>query len=181
MKFNFDEIQPLWGFHLRFHSEIYVAFRALILSFPFFLSVTTASSCCYTRTSAWTSSATTATRWHVPTANRKTHTSSRNSTTATPTSRCSNSSSGHDMRPRWILQNPRHRQKSEAATSPVICRWRTENLTWWEASQAPSGAINLCGTSRTAPTRLHQCKRLTEACAAETEKTPSGSRRNRRR
>lgn len=121
-------------------------------------SVTTASSSFCIRISVWTSSAITVTRSHAHTVSHKTRISSNHWTTVTPTNLCSSSSSGHDMRPRWILQNPRHRQKSEAATSPVICRWRTESLTWWEASQAQSGVTNRCGTYRTVPIQHHRCK-----------------------
>ena len=85
------------------------------------------------------------------------------------------------MRPRWILQNPRHRQKSEAAMNPVICRWRTENLTWWEASQAPSGETNHCGTYQTVRTQPPRIKQLTEACAVAMEKILSGNQHNRLR
>lgn len=129
----------------------------------FISSVTTASSCCCTHINVWTSSVITVTQSHAHTVSPKIRTSSSRWTTATPTNPCSSSSSGHDMRPRWTLQNPRPRQKSEAATNPVICRWRTESLTWQEARRAPSGAINHCGTYRTVPIRHHQCKRRMEA------------------
>lgn len=166
VKFNFGfRSSNLWTFNLiKFHHS------------P---SATTASSCSCIHTSGWTSSATTATQLLARTASRRTRTSSSSWTTATPTNLSSSSSSGpHDMRPRWTLQNPRHRQKSEAAMSPVICRWRTESLTWQEASRAPSGATSRCGTYRTVPTRRRRCKLPTAACAAAMARTPCGSRPN---
>lgn len=143
-------------------------------------SVTTASSCCFTPISGWTSSVTTATRWLVLTVSHKTRTSSSRWITATLTSHCSSSSSGHDMRPRWILQNPRHRQKSEAATSPVICRWRMESLTWWEASQAQFGATSHCGTCQIVQIQHLRCRPQTVALAVTPAKILSGSQLNHR-
>lgn len=150
-----------------------------IILFLFFLpliSATTASNCCYIHISDWTSSAIIVILSHVPTVNRKTLTSLSHSTTATPTNRCSNSSSGHDMRPRWNLQNLRqwHHQKSEAM-NPVICHCRMENLTWWEVNPVQSGATNHCGMSQTVQIHHHQCKRQTTVRIA---KIYSGTRPN---
>lgn len=164
-----------------FHFNLIFIFNSQSNKFlTFIYSVTTASSSFCIRISDWISSVTTVTQSHAHTVNHKTLTSLSRWTIVTPTNLCSSSSSGHDMRPRWILQNPRHRQKSEAATNPVICRWRTESLTWWEVSQAQSGVTNRCGTYQTVPTQHHQCKWQMEAHVAVMVKIHSGNRHSRR-
>ena len=123
----------------------------------FFLihSATAAANSYCIPTNASTSSVITVTRCPALTARPTTRTSSSRWPSATPTSRHSNSSSGHNMRPRWNLPSQRQTvHHHSAAPSPGICRWWTESPTFCTASRASFGGTSRCGRppSPTPPT-----------------------------